>query len=1270
MKTKFTLLFLFLLFLKISFSQQWYRSTPNFYSRDVNSIAIINRNSVLIAGGNLQPQAQSIFRSDDFGLSWDFIFDNPTSWFKSIAFTDSLNGIAVGNNGVIAKSINGYAKWSYITPPLVSSFNKVFYANSQTLFIVGGNPISQSQVILKSTNGGGVWNVSFNQLGKPLKSVYFTNTQNGVAVGDSGVILKTTDGGNSWAPVNAPVQRDFNGITFLNGTTGFIVGGKESNDSIRTILKTTDGGNNWTITKDEPGAWLTDITFANPITGYAVGDLATLYKTIDGGQNWLIQNINQSTGDEHLTSIKFLDPDFGFIGANSGNAFVYTNTPQPEIDTLWGYYLDSTRFVVKALVNAHNTPVECHISFSTDNNFSPNYSSYNQYLRADTLADIGFFLQGLTPNTTYYYRLIVKSILGTQVYDTLSFYTYTPRYIIHTGTASNITLLSAMLNGSVNKCVPGSRPFFIASLSPNLTSGFTIPTVPSIITDTLLNAVTAYMSGPSAIATYYYTLALQTTSGIITGDTLSFVTSQPSYTFTTDTPSNITVNSGTVNGHVEKLPDATSLFFEYGTSASFGSTIVASPATVNDTLSHSVTASLTSLAPYTIYYYRLKGTSGTNTYYGNANSFFTNNGHFAIQALPATQLAMTSATLNGSADKFLTPVQLSFEYGPTYSLGYTAVSTPSSVTDSALHNASAVIGGLLPGTIYYYRLKGVTTSGTFYSNTLFLVTSNPYTFIQTDPATGITNNGAVLNGSVAGLKAQTAISFEYSTTAAFGSQGSSIYVTNISDTLTHNFSANITGLSPGQTYYYRIKGNAVGVDFYGNIRQLYSGNSEIPNWDFQYWQPETFQLLDAWNIAGDDYSQVAGHSGNYGLKLSGQTFTLLGIMEETKKNGGNGPGFFGGVPITGRPDSVSVFANVFFAPGDTGSMVIYLHQGNTPIAFNMFKLGGNSSGAFTKFTFPISYNSGLTPDSVVVAFAPINFDGNNIDPNDYMVVDDISFSPGQAQVYNGGFENWYEFPHNTLLNWTYNKHILVNQTTVNDPYLLNQTIFNSPADYAVELRNIYAYDTWWNSDISNQQNFFGQGTGGFPINSRHQSLNGFYKWFPVNGDTMKIDLELFAQGQIVGNAQFFKTDSVPQFTPLDIPINYFNPLAFPDAALITISSSLKPAKGPSHLIIDKLSFDGFTSVDDNVWVSSTEESGLKIYPNPTKDRVMIEIENNVREGDLVQLYSLNGQMINELRLSPNQNKVELNLADLNAGFYLLNVKAGNKISNGKIVVVK
>ena len=92
---------------------------------------------------------------------------------------------------------------------------------------------------------------------------------------------------------------------------------------------------------------------------------------------------------------------------------------------------------------------------------------------------------------------------------------------------------------------------------------------------------------------------------------------------TTGSATAITTNSATLNGIIMPGLETLAGFFEYGTSASYGSTVSALPDTVSGNYPTSISVGLTSLIPGTVYHYRCLATDGIQSYYGSDAVFIT-----------------------------------------------------------------------------------------------------------------------------------------------------------------------------------------------------------------------------------------------------------------------------------------------------------------------------------------------------------------------------------------------------------------------------------------------------------------------------------------------------------------------------------------------------------------------------------------------------------------------------------------------------------------------
>ena len=71
---------------------------------------------------------------------------------------------------------------------------------------------------------------------------------------------------------------------------------------------------------------------------------------------------------------------------------------------------------------------------------------------------------------------------------------------------------------------------------------------------------------------------------------------------------------------------------------------------------------------------------------------------------------------------------------------------------------------------------------------------------------------------------------------------------------------------------------------------------------------------------------------------------------------------------------------------------------------------------------------------------------------------------------------------------------------------------------------------------------------------------------------------------------------------------------------------------------------------------------VTMYPNPTRDRLVVEVENNDQPLELM-LFDMNGKQVMSKQMPATNNREEMNLVDFANGNYLLNiVSKDNKYS--------
>ena len=397
-------------------------------------------------------------------------------------------------------------------------------------------------------------------------------------------------------------------------------------------------------------------------------------------------------------------------------------------------------------------------------------------------------------------------------------------------------------------------------------------------------------------------------------------------------------------------------------------------------------------------------------------------------------------------------------------------------------------------------------------------------------------------------------------------------------------------------------------------------------------------------------------------------------------NGIIGDGIFGGVPLTVsvRPDSVAFFLNYSVEAGDSALFLILMKkQGKLLTKFtdseipSFYKISGNSGGLFKRMAYKIKYDSIGVPDTAIIGFATTNlFIGKSKFINNLLIVDDISFIPGNTTFINSNFESWYTAHIDRPDSWFNFRYVGLDTLNPDINHMVTKVYFNAPNDLAAQITNVSWYQNFIiGGELAIHNGLLDNKVGGFPIRGKHITLNGYYKYFPAPGDSMSLFLSMMKGKNSIGYASLSQKDTVAVFTPFTIFINYDSLNIIPDTADIGIRcGNNRNAAIGSKLIIDKLSFDGFISGIQQTKTDLLELEGMKVYPNPARDYLIVEnLPVGSKECSL-SIMSITGQLLKEVKLSLGEQTSQLETGSLPPGFYVLIMKKGEKVYTKKIII--
>ncbi|HYV39581.1 MAG TPA: YCF48-related protein, partial [Gemmataceae bacterium] len=152
---------------------------------------------------------------------------------RAVQFLDGDVGFAVGDDGVIWKTINSGNKWELMPSGVHSSLRSIHMLTHLVGWVVGREELplgaGSAGVVLFTQDGGETWKRILADAVPGLNSIRFGDVNTAYIVGDgseqfpTGVFM-TGDGGRKWQPVKGQRCTSWLGADFLDGQTGSFAG--------------------------------------------------------------------------------------------------------------------------------------------------------------------------------------------------------------------------------------------------------------------------------------------------------------------------------------------------------------------------------------------------------------------------------------------------------------------------------------------------------------------------------------------------------------------------------------------------------------------------------------------------------------------------------------------------------------------------------------------------------------------------------------------------------------------------------------------------------------------------------------------------------------------------------------------------------------------------------------------------------------------------------------------------------------------------------------
>ncbi len=229
-----------------------------------------------------------ILKTINGGYDWDKVFQFSSFDLNSVSMNDKKHGTAVGIGGTVVRTSDGGDSWSDYSSTPTADLNGVSHAvgASAEAWAVGDSGI----IISFDDYLSAVMNVQPSSTVEDLNGIDFFDQQGWIA-GDNGTILVSspTTTSISWSSQVSGTTEDLNNIDFVDANQGWAVGDNG------TIVYTSDGGTSWNLQTSNTSATLNSVSFVDDQNGWVVGDSGTILTTSDGGSTWSYQGFDSNT---------------------------------------------------------------------------------------------------------------------------------------------------------------------------------------------------------------------------------------------------------------------------------------------------------------------------------------------------------------------------------------------------------------------------------------------------------------------------------------------------------------------------------------------------------------------------------------------------------------------------------------------------------------------------------------------------------------------------------------------------------------------------------------------------------------------------------------------------------------------------------------------------------------------------------------------------------------------------------------------------------------
>lgn len=317
-------------------------------------------------------------------------------------------------------------------------------------------------------------------------------------------------------------------------------------------------------------------------------------------------------------------------GTAHGADGILTTSSVPAAVTGSASAVAATSATLNGTVDPSGRPTAWYFEYGTSRSYGKKTAAHDAG-SGNGASAVSAGVTGLTTGRTYHFRLVATSDAGTSRGADVTFAASVAPSVT-TKPASGVGDTSATLEGTV---APNGQATTVV-FEYGTTTGYGAKTAAkSVGSGTGTVNPSAAVTGLGSGTTYHFRIVATNATGTNVGADQTFTTSGKPAVHTA-APGSVTGTTVTLSGTVDPVGHSTSWYFEFGTTAAYG-TKTASQSVGSSGGAHTVAVPIAGLMPGTTYHVQLVATNSSGTNGGGDVTFTT--------AGPAVTLAASSATI-------------------------------------------------------------------------------------------------------------------------------------------------------------------------------------------------------------------------------------------------------------------------------------------------------------------------------------------------------------------------------------------------------------------------------------------------------------------------------------------------------------------------------------------------------------------------------------------------------------------------------------------------